>query len=603
MRAPKGRGNLKKVSRLLHSVRNDRRGTYSQRQKMNMNNFWHTSSHILAQAVKRLYPEVQLGIGPAIENGFYYDFYREDPFTPEDLRKIEKEMAKIVKEDIKIKRIEKGREDAEKLLKEREERFKLELLKDLDEKVSFYQQGDFIDLCSGPHLTSTGEIKAFSLLSVASSYWKGNEERESMQRIYGISFPTREELESYLKNLKEAKERDHRKLGRELDLFDIYPEAGKGLVFWHPKGAIIRHIIEDFLIKEHLKRGYNLLYTPHLANLNLWKTSGHWDFYREYMFPPFSEDKEEFIIRPMNCPGHILVYKSRLRSYRELPLRFAELGTVYRLEKSGVLHGLLRVRGFTQDDGHIFTTEENLEEEIEDAIKLAIFVLNSFGFSRFEVLLSTRPEKFVGSLANWKKAETALKKGLEKSELTYTIDPGEGVFYGPKIDIKIKDSLGRRWQCSTIQVDFNLPERFNVSYIDKNGKEAQPIMIHRALLGSLERFFGVLIEYYKGSFPLWLSPVQVSILPITDKQISYSKDIEKSLREAEIRVKSDLRSESINKKIREAELEKIPYLLILGKREEEKETLSVRKKGEGQIGEMTLPTLLSRLKKEIEEKK
>ena len=568
----------------------------------NMNNFWHTSSHILAQAVKRLYPEVQLGIGPAIENGFYYDFYREEPFTPEDLRNIEKEMAKIVKEDIKIKRIEKSREEAEKLLKEREERFKLELLKDLDEKVSFYQQGDFIDLCSGPHLTSTGEVKAFSLLSVASSYWKGDEERESMQRIYGISFPTREELESYLKNLKEAKDRDHRKLGRELDLFNIYPEAGKGLVFWHPKGAIIRHIIEDFLIKEHLKRGYNLLYTPHLANLNLWKTSGHWDFYREYMFPPFSEDKEKFIVRPMNCPGHILVYKSKLRSYRELPLRLFELGTVYRLEKSGVLHGLLRVRGFTQDDGHIFTTEENLEEEIEEVIKLALFILNSFGFSEFEVLLSTRPEKFVGSLANWKKAETALKKGLEKSKLTYTIDPGEGVFYGPKIDIKIKDGLGRRWQCSTIQVDFNLPERFNVSYIDKNGKEAQPIMIHRALLGSLERFFGVLIEYYKGSFPLWLSPVQVSILPITDKQISYSKDIEKSLREAEIRVKSDLRSESINKKIREAELEKIPYLLILGKREEEKETLSVRKKREGQIGEMTLPTLLSRLKKEIEEK-
>ncbi len=571
---------------------------------MDLRTYWHSTAHILAAAVKELFPGVKLGIGPAIENGFYYDFYRKEAFTPHDLKEIERKMRELIKKNLVFERIEKKKNEAIALLKKLDEPFKTELAQELpDENLSFYRNGNFIDLCRGPHLTSTGEIKAFSLLSNAAAYWKGDENRESMQRIYGISFPTKEELDNYLKLIAEAKLRDHRKLGKQLNLFSIHPEAGAGLIYWHPKGATVRKIIEDFLIAEDLKRGYELVYTPHIANLNLWKTSGHWDFYQELMYPPMKLENQEFVVKPMNCPGHILIYKTRLRSYRELPIRWAELGTVYRLEKSGVLHGLLRVRGFTQDDAHIFCRPNQLENEIISAIEFATFILQSFGFKRYEILLSTQPKKYVGSQENWEKATNALKQGLDKKGLAYSIDPGEGVFYGPKIDIKVKDSLGRSWQCSTIQVDFNLPERFNLKYIDDTGKEREPIMIHRALLGSLERFFGVLIEHYKGAFPLWLSPWQTIVLPITEKENDYAEQVKKKLSAAGIRSKLNLEQEKIGKKIRNAELEKLPYIVIVGKREAEKSTVALRERGKGDCGERNLEEFILQLKEEIAKKK
>ncbi|HRR96267.1 MAG TPA: threonine--tRNA ligase, partial [Candidatus Ratteibacteria bacterium] len=485
--------------------------------------YWHTTSHIMAQAVKRLFPEVKLGIGPSIENGFYYDFYREKPFTPKDIEEIEKEMKKIIKENYKIERIEMNRQQAKEFLKD--EPFKSELLEEIQENIfSFYKQGEFIDLCRGPHLESTGEVKFFKLLSIASSYWKGDENRESMQRIYGISFKTEEELKNYLNFLKEAKERDHRVLGQKLSLFSIHPEYGSGLIFWHPKGAIIRKTIEDFWKEIHLKNGYQLLYTPHIADSTLWEKSGHYSFYKDYMFPVmYMDENKKFQLKPMNCPFHIIIYQTKTRSYKELPLRWAELGTVYRYEKQGVLHGLLRVRGFTQDDAHIFCTDKQLENEIKEILDLAFFFLKSFGFSDFSVFLSTRPEKFVGTIENWELATKTLEKSLKEKGINYEIDPGEGVFYGPKIDIKINDCLGRQWQCSTIQVDFNIPEKFEIKFVDEDGKEKMPILIHRAILGSLERFFGVLIEHYKGNFPLWLAPEQLRILPITERHNQFSE--------------------------------------------------------------------------------
>ena len=571
--------------------------------KMDTKLYWHSTAHILAAAVKELFPGVKLGIGPAIENGFYYDFYRKEPFTPDDLKQIEQKMAELIKKDLAFERIEKKKNEAIALLKELDEPFKIELAKEIpDEKVSFYRSGNFIDLCRGPHLTSTGKIKAFSLLSTAAAYWKGDESRESMQRIYGISFPAKDDLDNYLKLVEEAKLRDHRKLGKQLNLFSIHPEAGAGFIYWHPKGAIVRRIIEDFLTKEHLKRGYELLYTPHIANLNQWKTSGHWDFYQELMYPPMKLGNQEFIVKPMNCPGHILIYKTQLHSYRELPIKWAELGTVYRLEKSGVLHGLLRVRGFTQDDAHIFCRPDQLENEILAAVEFAIFTLQSFGFNRYEVRLSTRPEKYVGSMENWEKATTALKKSLDKKGIDYSLDPGEGVFYGPKIDIKVKDALGRNWQCSTIQVDFNLPQRFHLKYIDDAGKEKEPIMIHRALLGSLERFFGVLIEHYKGAFPLWLSPWQTIVLPITEKENGYAEQVNKKLIDCGIRSRLNLGQEKIGKKIRKAELEKIPCIIIVGKREAEKSTIALREHGKGDCGERNLEEFISDLKERIAKK-
>jgi len=568
---------------------------------MDYKKYWHTTSHIMAQAVKRLFPEVKLGTGPAIEKGFYYDFYREKTFTLEDMEKIEEEMKKIIRENYKIEKIEKNKKEAKEILKN--EPFKLEILEDIkDEKVTFYRQGEFIDLCEGPHLNSTGEVKFFKLLSISSSYWRADEKRESMQRIYGISFETKEELDNFLEFLEEAKERDHRILGKKLDLFSIHPEYGPGLIFWHPKGAIVRKIIEDFWREVHLKNGYELVYTPHIANISLWEKSGHIYYYSDYMFPRMEiEEGKAYQLKPMNCPFHIQIYMSKIRSYRELPIRWAELGTVYRYEKPGVLHGLLRVRGFTQDDAHIFCTPEQLEEEVCKIIDLVYFFLTSFGFKDYRVFLSTRPEKFVGSIENWERATKSLENALKTKNVDYEIDPGEGVFYGPKIDIKIKDCLGREWQCSTIQIDFNIPEKFEIMYIDTDGNFKTPIMIHRAILGSLERFFGILIEHYKGNFPLWLAPEQIRILPITDRHNEFSVNIKKKF-EGNFRTGVDLRNEKINKKIKDAEDEKVPYMVIIGDKEIKENKLSLRRHGSGMLGIFTFEEISERLKKEIQSK-
>ncbi|MCJ7459077.1 MAG: threonine--tRNA ligase [candidate division Zixibacteria bacterium] len=562
--------------------------------------YWHSTSHIMAQAVQELFSGTRLGIGPAIEEGFYYDFDKKEPFTPEDLEKIEKGMAEIIKEDLPFEREELSKYEASNLFREKGEKYKLELIAEFDsEKVSIYKQGDFVDLCRGPHLFSAGKVKAFKLLQVAGAYWRGNEKNPMLQRIYGISFPSQKELDDFLKRLEEAKRRDHRKLGRELDLFDIYDEAGGGLVFWHPKGALIRRLIEDFWVKEHYKAGYELLNTPHIAKLDLWKKSGHTDFYTEYMYSPMKIEEEEYEIKPMNCPFHILVYKSKLRSYKELPIKWAELGTVYRYERSGVLHGLLRVRGFTQDDAHIFCQLEQLEEEIIKLLDFTLFFLRSFGFQEYEVYLATRPEKYIGDPATWEKATEALKQALIKHNLPFKVDEGGGAFYGPKIDLKVKDLLGRAWQCTTLQFDFNLPERFDLHFVGKDGAFQRPIMIHRALLGSLERFFGLLIEHYAGAFPVWLSPVQISLLPITGEQHAYAREVKKILEQKGFRVRSDERNEKINFKIRESEVEKIPYMLILGKKEEGKKTVSVRRHGSGDLGEFSLEDIIAKIEQEI----
>jgi threonyl-tRNA synthetase len=571
-----------------------------QEEKINPDVLRHSASHIMAQAVKEIFADVKLAIGPSIENGFYYDFDKKEPFTPEDLDKIADKMKDIIKADQPFERIEMSKPEARKFLEERNEIYKIELLDEIpDDKVSFYKDGDFVDLCRGPHIGSTGQLKHFKLLSVAGAYWRGDEKKPMLQRIYGTAFLTKDDLAKYLFVLEEAKKRDHRKLGKELDLFSIHNEAGAGLVFWHPKGATIRRVIEDFYKDEHVARGYQFLHIPHVSRLDLWKTSGHWDFYREYMYSPMDIDGQDYIIKPMNCPGHILVYKTKKHSYRELPLRLAEFGTVYRYEKGGVLHGLMRVRGFTQDDAHIFCRPDQLEEELKKLIDLVLFILRTFGFKDFDVYLSTRPEKYVGTLENWDKAQGALKSALEKSNLAYQVDPGEGVFYGPKVDIKIKDCLGRAWQCSTIQVDFNLPERFGVTYTGDDDKEHQAIMIHRALMGSLERFFGVLIEHYGGAFPTWLAPVQVMVMTITDNQIAYAESVKEQLTKAKIRVETDLRNEKIGLKIREAQLQKIPYMIIIGAKEMEAQVLSVRHRTKGDIGSVKVEDFIKNLSGEI----
>ncbi len=552
----------------------------------------HSTAHLMAQAVTELFPDVQVGVGPAIENGFYYDFYKKEPFTPEDLTEIEKRMKKLRKKNFPIERIEMPKEEAIKLFEEKGQSLKVELIKEKSGDIaSLYKQGDFIDFCRGPHLPYTGYINNFKILYSSAAYWKGDENNLQMQRIYGTVFFEKEELEDYLHFLEEAKKRDHRKLGKELELFLISDQIGPGLVLWLPKGAFIRRKIEDFWVEEHYKAGYELLNTPHIAKIDLWETSGHLSFYKENMFPPMEFDNMEYQLKPMNCPFHIAIYKSRMRSYREFPIRWAELGTVYRYERSGVLHGLLRVRGFTQDDAHIFSRPEQLQEEIVNILDLNFKILRTFGFDNYDVYLSTRPEKYVGSLENWERAENALRYALEKQGITYEIDPGEGVFYGPKIDIKIKDTLGRSWQCSTIQVDFNLPERFNISYIDQNGEKKQPIMIHRALMGSFERFFGVLIEHYAGKFPLWLAPVQVTVVPVSEKHLEYGRNVYNQLKEREIRAKLDDRNEKLGYKIRSAELEKIPYILIVGEREASNKTVSLRIQGVGDFGEMSINKL------------
>ena len=559
----------------------------------------HTASHALAQAVKELFPGAKLGIGPPTEDGFYYDIYYEKPFNEEDLQKIEEKVKEIIKKNLPLERKEIPKEEAKELFKNLKEDFKLELIEELpDSKVSIYSQENFIDLCKGPHLLSTGEIKAVKLLSVAGAYWRGNEKNPMLWRIYGTAFFSEEELKAYLDRLEEIKRRDHRRLGKELELFTIEEDIGPGLVIWLPKGAIIRNIIENFWKEVHLKRGYQLVYTPHIALRDLWKVSGHLDFYAENMFPPMELENRAYQLKPMNCPFHIYVYNQKRRSYREFPIRYCELGTVYRFERSGVLHGLLRVRGFTQDDAHIFCREDQLEEELIQVLDLVIYFLKVFGFSEYKIFLSTRPEKFVGSPEIWDKAESALKSALENKGLEYEVDPGEGVFYGPKIDLKIKDVLGRFWQCSTIQVDFNIPERFDIVYIGEDNKFYRPIMIHRALLGSLERFLGVLIENYAGAFPFWISPVQIKVLTITDRTISYGEKIVDILRKEGFRVEADFRNEKLNYKIRIAQQEKVPYMIVLGDKEEKDKVISVRTRKGEVINNIKLEEFINKIKLE-----
>ena len=561
----------------------------------------HSCAHLMAQAVQELFPGTQVTIGPVIEDGFFYDFSRKDAFVPEDLVKIEKRMKELAAADIPIVRSEISREEAKKKFSDMGEIFKVEIIESIDpnEPITIYSQGDWGDLCGGPHVESTKKIKAFKLLHTSSAYWRGDERNPVLQRIYGTAWNTEKELRLYLKRLEEAKKRDHRKLGKELDLFSVSDDIGPGLILWHPKGARIRHLMEEFWKKEHFRHGYEMVISPHAAKIDLWKTSGHTEFYKDNMFSNMDIEGREYVMKPMNCPFHIQIYKTKLRSYRDLPVRFGELGTVYRYERSGVLHGLLRVRGFTQDDAHLFCRPSQIEEEITKVLDLIVFVLQSFGFHEYKIYLSTRPEKYVGSDSGWESATKALETALNNKNLEFEVDPGEGVFYGPKIDIKIKDSLNRYWQVSTVQVDFNLPEKFGITYIEEDGQRRQPIMLHRALMGSLERFFGCLIEHYAGAFPLWLAPVQIILLPITDNHTEYTDKIAEELEESGIRVEKDLRNEKIGFKIREAQLQKIPYMIVLGDKEVETSTLSVRRRRSKETRTLDLKTFLNEVNEAV----
>jgi threonyl-tRNA synthetase len=557
----------------------------------------------MAHAVKALFPEAKLAIGPSIEDGFYYDFDIGRPFTPEDLSLIEKKMTEIIRQNSPFVCRVVSKKEAVELFRNMGEDYKVELLGEIpDEEVSLYEEGGFVDLCKGPHIESAGMVTAFKLLSIAGAYWRGDEKNKMLQRIYGTSFPDRKDLTKYLDFLEEVKKRDHRRLGKELDLFSTSDEIGAGLIIWHPNGALIRRSIEDFWLKEHYKSGYKVLYTPHIAKLNLWQISGHLDFYRENMYSPMEIEGIDYEIKPMNCPFHIHVFKNLLRSYKNLPIRYAELGTVYRYERSGVLHGLLRVRGFTQDDAHIFCREDQIEEEILKVLDFTLFVLKTFGFVEYDIYLSTRPEKFVGTPENWERSTNALKRALEIKGLSYEIDPGEGVFYGPKIDIKVKDSLNRPWQCSTIQVDFNNPERFGITYRGSDGKEHRPIMVHRALMGSLERFFGILIEHYSGAFPIWLAPVQVEILTIAERHADYALSLSEQLMAAEIRTELNLDNEKIGHKIRNATIMKVPYLLIIGDKEVSEKIVTVRKRTGENIGPFTIEDFIGIIKEKVSNK-
>ncbi|MBN2356349.1 threonine--tRNA ligase [candidate division KSB1 bacterium] len=564
--------------------------------------FWHSAAHVMAHAVKALFPEAKFAFGPPVDEGFYYDVEVEQSFTPEDLARIEEKMQQIVAEDLPFRREEPSKEQALALFKKLNETYKVEQIERLGEPPSIYRQGDFIDLCRGPHVPSAGYIKYFKLLSVAGAYWLGDENNPMLQRIYGIAFPKKSQLDEFLFRIEEAKKRDHRRLGRELDLYSVNDEIGPGLILWHPKGAYVRYKIEEFWRQQHLKAGYEFVVSPHIARIALWGTSGHLDFFRENMYSPMEVDEMQYMIKPMNCPFHLHIYKNRTRSYRDLPIRWAELGTVYRYERSGVLHGLLRVRGFTQDDAHLFCRPDQLNDEISRVLDFSLYILRSFGFSEYDIFLSTRPENSVGTLENWQQATESLKQGLEKAQVAYQVDPGEGVFYGPKIDIKIKDSLGRTWQCSTIQVDFNEPERFDLTYVGKDGKEHRPVMVHRALLGSLERFFGVMIEHYAGAFPLWLAPVQVMVIPITENQHEYARQVYDKLVEKGLRVELDDRNEKVGYKIRDAETQKIPYMFILGQKEVEAGTVSVRKHKEGDSGISDIDSVIAEIMDKIESK-
>lgn len=566
-------------------------------------NIRHSLSHIMASAVQELYPGTKFGIGPAIDNGFYYDFDFSKKITEEDLSKIERKMKEMMKEDIIFKKNKISKKEAIKLFKNQP--YKLELIKELKEKeVSTYKNGEFVDLCKGPHVKSSKEIPsdAFKLNKLAGAYWRGDEKKPMLTRIYGLAFGSKKELENYLKMEEEAEKRDHRILGQKLELFLIDEEVGSGLPIWLPKGATLRKVIEDYLYKELNKQGYQWLSTPHIGNLKLWKTSGHWNFYKENMYSPIKIENEEYMLKPMNCPFHVKAYNFKVRSYRELPVFFAELGTVYRYERSGTLHGLTRVRGFTQDDAHTICTPEQMPKELSNLLKFALDTLKTFGFKEYTIYLSTKPEKYAGTDENWEKATDTLKDVIEENKLSYQTDKGGGVFYGPKIDIKIKDSLGREWQCTTIQFDFNLPEKFKMTYIDQKGKKQEPFMIHRAILGSMERFIGVLLEHYAGALPLWLSPVQAWIVPIGSEHREYAEEIKEKLKSLGIRTEARTEAETVSKKIREGEIQKIPYLLVIGEREIKNKSVRVRQRHKGDIGEIKIDEFIKKIGKETEEK-
>lgn len=557
----------------------------------------HSTSHLMAQAVKELYPTVQVTIGPAVENGFYYDFDYERPFTLDDLAAIEERMHQISERDEPVVRREMARDQALALFAGMGEHYKSDIINAIaaEQTISLYAQGSFIDLCRGPHVPRTGYLKAFKLLSVAGAYWRGDARNKQLQRINGTAWADVKALKAYLRLLEEAEKRDHRRLGKELDLFSLQESAGGGLVFWHPLGARVRQAIEAYWRETHIQAGYEFLYTPHMANLELWRTSGHLDFYRDSMFNPMHVDEQDYQIRPMNCPFHILIYQSKMHSHRDFPIRWAELGTVYRYELSGALHGLFRVRGFTQDDAHVFCREEQIEDEITGILDLTLATLGTFGFKEFDIFLSTRPEKSVGSTVIWDKATQALINAIKKHNLDFVEDKGGGAFYGPKIDVKITDCLGRKWQCSTIQLDFNLPERFDITYIGEDGGKHRPIMIHRALMGSLERFFGILLEHYAGRFPLWLAPVQAMVLTITDAHRPWATEVRDRMRAAGLRAEADLRNEKIGYKIREHTLKKIPWLLVVGDREQEQGAVSPRDASGKDLGLTPLDALIEQL--------
>ena len=559
----------------------------------------HSAAHVMADAVLKLFPEAKMGIGPPIHDGFYYDFEVSRPFTPEDLQKIQALMEESITEEHPFQREEIGREEAFKLFGDQP--YKLEIINNLPDAatLSIYRHAEFVDLCQGPHVDGTGNISAVKLLSVAGAYWRGDEKRPMLQRIYGTAFESREALENHLSRLEEAEKRDHRTLGRQLDLYTIHDEIGPGLIVWHPKGGLVRTIIEDYWRELHKRHSYDVVYSPHIGRSNLWETSGHLDFYRENMYGSLEVDEQEYFLKPMNCPFHIMIYRSDLRSYRELPLRFAELGTVYRYERSGVLHGLMRVRGFTQDDAHIFCRPDQVEDEIGGVLDLTFELLDAFGFFEYSVMLSTRPEKAVGDIEMWDHATGSLKSALTSRGLPFQVDEGGGAFYGPKIDIMITDALGRQWQCTTVQFDFNLPERFDLTFQDAEGTRSRPYMVHRAILGSVERFFGVLLEHYAGAFPLWLAPVQALIIPIADRHIEYAEKVKAQLSIKDFRVQIDTRSERMNLKIRNAQQQKVPYMLVVGDKEAEADAVAVRLRDETNLGAMPVEDLLERMRMEM----
>lgn len=569
-----------------------------------MDNIRHSLSHVLAHAVLKLRPDTKIAIGPAIDNGFYYDFKFDKEFTPSDLKNVEKEMKKIIQSKLDFEKYELNINEAIDYYKKQNNPYKVELIEELKEKgektVSFYKLGDFVDLCKGPHVKNTSQIpiKGFKLDKIAGAYWRGDEKKDMLTRIYGLAFENEEELGNYINKREEALKRDHRKLGQELDLFSVHEEIGAGLICWHPKGAIIRMLIEDFWKKEHLKNGYDLIYTPHIGKSELWETSGHLGFYSDNMYAPMKIDDVNYFIKPMNCPFHIMIYKDKKRSYRELPVRYAELGTVYRYERSGVLHGLMRVRGFTQDDAHIICTHDQIENEILKTLNFSLDIWKVFGFKDIKAYIATQPKDCVGCKEDWEKATSSIINAIKNTNLNYEIDEGGGAFYGPKIDLKVKDAIDREWQMTTIQFDFNEAERFDLTYIDSDGEAKRPFMVHRALLGSLERFFGVLIEHYGGAFPLWLAPTQVLLIGVSEKHSNYLEEVKAKLKESEIRVEADIRAESVSKKIREARLQRIPYLVVIGDNEVENKNITVRNRNTQKQSTISLEEFIDLVKKE-----